>query len=41
MQGQLTKEEAARLLAAIQEDLKSLRREQLKKLKRSRAEKDW
>ena len=41
VQGQLTKEEAARLLAAIQEDLQSLRREQLKKLKRSRAEKDW
>ena len=41
VQGQLTKEEAARLLEAIQEDLQSLRREQLKKLKRSRAEKDW
>ncbi len=41
VQGQLTKEEASRLLEAIQEDLKSLRREQLKKLKRSRAEKDW
>ncbi len=40
-QGQLTKEEASRLLEAIQEDLQSLRREQLKKLKRSRAEKDW
>ena len=41
VQGQLTKEEAARLLEAIQEDLQSLRREQLKKLKQSRAEKDW
>ena len=41
VQGQLTKEEAARLLEAIQEDLQSLRREQLKKLKQSGAEKDW
>ena len=41
VQGQLTKEQAARLLEAIQEDLQSLRREQLKKLKQSRAEKDW
>ena len=41
VQGQLTKEEAARLLEAIQEDLQSLRREQLEKLKQSRAEKDW
>ena len=41
VRGQLTKEEASRLLEAIQEDLQSLRREQLKKLKRSRAEKDW
>ena len=41
VEGQMTKEEADRLLQAIQEDLQSLRREQLKKLKRSRAEKDW
>ena len=40
-QSQLTKEEAARLLEAIREDLQSLRRQQLKKLKRSRPEKDW
>ncbi len=39
--GRLTREEASRLLEAIQEDLQSLRREQLKKLKQTRVEKDW
>ena len=39
--GRLTKEEASRLLEALQEDLQSLRREQLKKLKRTGVEKDW